>query len=39
MDSTMSLKMKITKGERVGVRSLVYNILGVEGCVGAMGWH
>jgi hypothetical protein len=34
----MSPKMKTTKGERVGVRSLVRNISGVEGCVGAPGW-
>jgi hypothetical protein len=35
MDSTMSPKMKTTKGERIGVRSLARNTLRVEGHVGA----
>jgi hypothetical protein len=38
MDSTMSPKMKTIEGEGVGVHSLVHNILGVERCVGALGW-
>jgi len=37
MHSTTSPKRKITKG-RVGARSLVRNILGAEGHVGALGW-
>ncbi len=36
-DSNVSLKMKTTK-EGIEVRSLAYNILKVEGCVGAPGW-
>jgi len=39
MDSMASPKMKTTKGEGVGARSLVCNILGVEGRVGTTGWH
>jgi hypothetical protein len=31
-------KVKIIKGEGVGARSLAHNTLGVEGCVGALGW-
>ncbi len=38
MDSTMSLKVKIMEGNRVGARSLAHNTLGVKGCVGASGW-
>jgi len=38
MHSTTSPKRKITKGKGVGARSLVRNILGVEGHVGALGW-
>jgi hypothetical protein len=38
MDSTMSPKVKTTKGEGVGVRSLAHNILGVEGRAGAPKW-
>ncbi len=38
MDSTTSLKMKTTKGEEVGSRSLARNTSGVEGRVGAPGW-
>ncbi len=34
----MSLKVKTTKGEGVGARSLVRSTSGVEGCVGAPGW-
>jgi len=34
MDSTASPKVKIAKGEGVGVCSLVRNTLGVEGYVG-----
>jgi len=30
--------VKTTKEQRVGARSLVRNILGVEGHVGAPGW-
>jgi len=33
MDSTMSLKVKTTKGERVGARSLACNTSGVKGHV------
>ncbi len=35
-DSNTSLKVKITKG--VGVHSLVHNISGVGGCIGASRW-
>jgi len=38
MDSTMSLKVKITEGEGVGACSLVRNTSGVERCVGILGW-
>jgi hypothetical protein len=38
MDSTANLKMKTTKGERIGVRSLICSILRVEGHAGALGW-
>jgi hypothetical protein len=38
MDPTVSPKMKIMEGKGVGARSLAHNILGVEGCVGALGW-
>jgi len=34
----MSPKVKTSEGEGVGVCSLVYNTLGVEGCVGALRW-
>jgi hypothetical protein len=37
MDSTTSPKMKTTKGEGVGARSLACSILEVEGRVGALG--
>jgi ABC-type uncharacterized transport system ATPase subunit len=37
MDSIMSLKMKITEGERVGVRSLALSTSGVKGRAGAPG--
>jgi hypothetical protein len=37
MDSIASLKVKTTKGERVGVGSLIRNILGVEGHARALG--
>jgi len=30
--------MKTSEEKRVGVRSLIRNILGVEGCAGALGW-
>jgi len=30
--------MKTTKRERIGVRSLAHNTLGVEGRAGALGW-
>jgi hypothetical protein len=38
MDSIASPKVKITKGERVGARSLVRSILGVKGRARALGW-
>jgi hypothetical protein len=38
IDSTTSPKEKIVEGERIGVRSLIRSILGVEGCVAALGW-
>ncbi len=38
IDSTMSPKVKTTKGEGVGAHSLVRSTSGVEGCVGASGW-
>ncbi len=38
MDSIVSLKVKTTKGSKVGVRSLVYNTSRVEGCAGALEW-
>jgi len=38
MDSNVNPKVKTTKGEGIGVRSLARNISGVEGCVGALGW-
>jgi hypothetical protein len=37
IDSIVSQKVKITEGERVGVHSLTYNTLGVEGHAGAPG--
>ncbi len=38
MDSTMSLKVKTTEGERVGVHTLACNTLEVKGCARAPGW-
>jgi hypothetical protein len=38
MDSIVSPKVKITEGEGVGVRFLVRNTFGVEGCAGAPRW-
>jgi hypothetical protein len=38
MDSTANLKVKTTKGKGVGACSLAHSILGVKGCVGALGW-
>jgi hypothetical protein len=38
MDSIVSPKVKTTKGEGVGARSLARNTLGVEGRVGASRW-
>ncbi len=38
MDSIASRKVKTTKRKRVGVRSLTYSTLGVEGRVGVLGW-
>ncbi len=38
MDSTISPKVKTTKGKGIGARSLAYNTLGVEGHAGALGW-
>jgi hypothetical protein len=37
-DSNVSLKVKTMETERVGVRSLTCNILGVEGFARALGW-
>jgi len=39
MDSTVNLKVKTTKGKRVGARFLVQSILEVEGRVGAPRWR
>ncbi len=38
MDSTLSPKVKIAKGEGVGAHSLTRNTLGVEGRARAPGW-
>jgi hypothetical protein len=38
MDSTMSPKVKITKGKGIGVSSLAHSTLGVEGHAKAPGW-
>ncbi len=38
MDSTRSPKVKTSKEEGVGVRSLARSTLGVEGRAGAPGW-
>ncbi len=38
MDSTTSLKVKTSEGERVGARSLARNTSRVEGCAGAPRW-
>jgi hypothetical protein len=38
MDLIMNPKVKITKGKGIGARPLVHSTLGVEGCVGALGW-
>jgi len=38
MDSTISPKVKTTKGEGVGASSLAYSVSGVEGRVKALGW-
>jgi hypothetical protein len=38
MDPIANPNVKITEGERVGALSLVRNIWGVEGHVGAPGW-
>jgi hypothetical protein len=38
IDSTTNLKVKTTKGKRVGVRSLAHITLGVEGRAGALRW-
>jgi hypothetical protein len=38
MDPTTGPKMKTTKGEGVGARSLAHSILGVEGNARAPGW-
>jgi hypothetical protein len=38
MDSIVSPKVKTTKGEGVGARSLARNTLGVKGRVGALRW-
>jgi hypothetical protein len=39
MDSTMSPKVKTSKGKGVGAHSLACNILGVEGHAGAPRWE
>ncbi len=38
MDSTMSPKVKTTKGEGIGVHSLIHSTSGVEGRAEASGW-
>ncbi len=38
INSTMSLKVKTTKGKRIGVHSLVRSTSRVEGCDGAPRW-
>jgi len=38
IDSTMSPKVKTTKGKGVGAHSLARTTLGVKGGVGASGW-
>jgi hypothetical protein len=38
MDSTLSPKVKTTKGKAVGVHSPAHNTLGVEGCARALEW-
>jgi hypothetical protein len=38
MDLITNLKVKTTKGEGFGVRSLAHNISGVEGCARAPKW-
>jgi hypothetical protein len=38
INSIASLEVKIRKEEGIGVCSLVNSTLGVEGCVGALGW-
>jgi hypothetical protein len=38
MDSIVSRKVTTTKGEKVGVHSLVHSISGIEGHAGALGW-
>jgi len=38
MGSTMSSKVKTTKGEGVGVHSLARNTLGLEGRAEVLGW-
>ncbi len=38
MDSTTNPRVKTTKGEGIGARSLAHNISRVEGCARAPGW-
>ncbi len=38
MDSTTSPKVKMIEGERIGVRSLAHNTMGVKGHVRAPRW-
>jgi hypothetical protein len=38
-NSNASSKAKITEEEIIGVCSLTYSILGVEGCAKAHGWE
>ncbi len=38
MDSTVSLKVKIAEGKRIGACFLACNTLKVEGCGGTLGW-
>jgi hypothetical protein len=35
---TTNPKVKTMEGKGVGARFLICNILGVEGCAGALGW-
>jgi len=39
MDSNVNPKLKTMEGERFGASSLACNTLGVEECVGTLGWR